>query len=152
MPLDPVLGTPPQDRVTGQFRAVVADNHAGLSAALDQGRQFTRDTATGDRRVRDRREAFPRDVIDHVENPEALAVGELIMDEIQRPARIGLCRDQDRGPCSDRLAPGLSLAHRQPFLAVEPIDPVDPRRLAFAAQQNEQAPVAEPPALVGEIP
>jgi len=50
---DPVLGTPPQARVTGQFRPVIADNHAGLSAALDQGRQFTRDTAPRDRRVRD---------------------------------------------------------------------------------------------------
>ena len=71
----PVLGTPPQDRVTGQFCAVVADNHAGLPAALDQGREITRDTASLDRGVRDCRKAFPGDVIDHVENPEAMAIG-----------------------------------------------------------------------------
>ena len=48
VPFDPVLGTPPQDRVTGQFRPIIADNHAGLSAALDQGRQFTRHAASRD--------------------------------------------------------------------------------------------------------
>lgn len=37
VPVDPVLGAPPQDRITGQFRPIVADNHAGLSTALDQG-------------------------------------------------------------------------------------------------------------------
>lgn len=147
-----MLGTPPQDRVAGQFGSVVTDNHAGLSAALDQGRQFTRDTAPRDRGVRDRGQAFTGDVVYNVEHAEALAVGELVMDEIQRPACIGPCLDQDRCPRSDRLAPRLPLAHRQPFFAVEPIDPIDPRGLALAAQQHEQAPVAEPPALVGQVP
>ena len=45
VPFDPVLGTPPQDGVGSQFRAVVADDHAGLAAAFDQSRQFTRHTA-----------------------------------------------------------------------------------------------------------
>ena len=35
---------------------------------------------------------------------------------------------------------GLSLADRETFFAVEPIDPVDPRRLALAAQQDEEPP------------
>jgi len=147
-----MLGTPPQDRVTGQLCPIIADNHTGLSAALDQGRQFTRDTAPRDGGIRDRREAFSGDVIDHVEHPEALAVGELVVDKIQRPACIGSRLDQNRGTRPDRLAPRLPLAHRQSFLAVEPIDTVDPRRLTLAAQQNEQAPVTEPPALVGQVP
>ncbi len=83
MPFDPVFGTPPQDRVTGQFGPVVADNYPRLSPALDQGRQSMRHTAARDRRVRDCREAFPSDVVDHVENPEALAVGELVVDKVQ---------------------------------------------------------------------
>ena len=83
VPFDPVLGTPPQDRVTGQLRPIVADNHAGFAAPLDQGRELTRDTAPRDRGVRDCREAFPGDVVDYVEHAEALAVGELVMDEIQ---------------------------------------------------------------------
>ncbi|GAA4218880.1 hypothetical protein GCM10022290_10040 [Sagittula marina] len=55
-------------------------------------------------------------------------------------ARIGAGFDQDRRPCPDRLAPGLPLAYRQAFFAVEPIDPVDAGRFAFAAKQNEQPP------------
>jgi hypothetical protein len=35
------------------------------------------------------------------------------------------------------------LADCQPFLAVEPVDAIDPRRLALAPQQDEQPPVAE---------
>ena len=83
VPFDPVLGTPPQDGVGGQFRAVVADNHSGLATAFDQGRQFTCHAAPRYRGVRYCRETFTGDVVDHVENPEALAIGELVMDEIQ---------------------------------------------------------------------
>ncbi len=151
VPFYPMLGAPPQDRVTGQFRPIIADNHFWLSAALDQRCQFTRHPAPRYRRVWDGSQAFARDVIDHVENAEALAVGELVMDEIQRPARIGPRLDQDRGPRPNSFAPSAPLAHRQPFLAVEPIDPVDPRGLTLAAQQDEQASVTEPPTLVGQI-
>lgn len=125
MPFDLVIGTPPQDRVTGQFRPVIADNHAGLSAALDQGRQFMRDTSPRDRGVRDRGQAFTGDVVYNIEHAEALAVGELVLGEIQRPACIGPRLDQDWCSRSNGLATRLPLAHRQPFLAIEPIDPVD---------------------------
>lgn len=41
---------------------------------------------------------------------------------------------------------GLSLAHWQPFLAKEPMDPVDTRRPALAAQEHEDPPIARPSA------
>ena len=151
MPFDPVLGTPPQDGVTGQFRPVIADYHARLSTALDQGCQLTRDTAPRDRGVRNRGETFTGDVVDHVEHAEALAIGELVMDEIERLACIGPRLDQDRGSRSDSLAPGLPLAHRKPFLAVKPIDPVDAGRLALTPQQHEEPPIAKPSAFVGQL-
>jgi len=102
-------------------------------------------------RSTDRREALLGDIVDDVAPPEALTVGELVMDEIQRPARIGPCLDQERRSRSDRLAPGLPFAHCQAFLAVEPIDPVNPRGLALAAQQHEKPPVAEPTTFVGQF-
>ena len=102
--------------------------------------------------VRDRREAFTGDVVDHVEHPEALAARKLVMDEIQRPARIGPSLDQDRGSRPDSLAPGLSLVHRQPLLAAKPIYPVDAGWLTLAAQQDEQVSITEPLTLVGQIP
>jgi hypothetical protein len=50
-----------------------------------------------------------------------------------------------------RAASSPALAHRQPFLAAEPVDAVLARRLALLPQQNEQPPIAEAPAGVGEI-
>jgi hypothetical protein len=126
----------PQDGVRGQFRAIVTNDRPGPSAAFDQGRQLARHPTPRDRGVRDCSEALPGDVVDNVEHPEALAVGELVVDEIERPARIGPRLDQDRRPCPDRLAACFAFAHRQPFLAVEPIDPVDAGRLTLAAQHD----------------
>lgn len=73
------------------------------------------------------------------------------MDEIQLPARIGLRFDEDRRAGSHRASSRPPLAHRQAFLAIEPVDAVDPGWLAVAAQKNEQPPTAETPALVGEV-
>jgi hypothetical protein len=45
----------------------------------------------------------------------------------------------------------MASAHRQPFLAIEPVDPVDAGGLALLAQQDKQSPIAEPPARIGQI-
>lgn len=89
------------------------DGHFKLTAALDQSREFARHSGPRDRGVRDRREALPGNVVDHVEHPETVAIGELVVDATPRPARIAQRLDQDRAPCSDRLIPGLPIAHRQ---------------------------------------
>jgi hypothetical protein len=44
------------------------------------------------------------------------------MDEIERPAGIHLCFDQDWRSCSDRSSPSLALADCQTFLPIKPID------------------------------
>jgi len=46
---------------------------------------------------------------------------------------------------------GAALLHRQPLLAVEPIDAVLARRLALAAQQDEQPAIAETAARVRQF-
>ena len=104
VPFDLVLGAPLQDRVRGQFRPVVRDDHSGLAAAFDQRRQLPRHAAARDGRVGYRRKAFARHVIDDIQHPEAPPAGELIMHEVERPAGVGPCLDQDRGPCPDGLA------------------------------------------------
>ncbi len=38
MPFDIMLGAPSQDRVRGQFSAIVRDDHPGFATPLDQGR------------------------------------------------------------------------------------------------------------------
>lgn len=107
MPFDLVLGAPLQDRVRGQFGAIVRDDqsHSGLAAAFDQRRQFPGLAAARDRGVRDCRKAFPGHVIDHVQHPEAPSAGELVMNEVQRPTGVCTGFDQDRGSCADGLAP-----------------------------------------------
>ena len=71
------------------------------------------------------RQTYARHIIDNVEDAEAPALGELVMDEVERPARVDLGLDQDRRARSDRFPPSLALADGQPFFAVEPIDAVD---------------------------
>ncbi len=56
---------------------------------------------------------------------------------------------EEMNPCC--APPTPSLAHRQAFFAIEPIDAVDPGRFAVLAQQDEQAPIAEALPCVGEI-
>ena len=82
----------------GELGPIVGDDHAGLAASFDQRRQFARHATAGDRRVGDRRQAFPRHVIDDIEDAEPPAAGELVVDKIQRPARVGVRLDQDRRP------------------------------------------------------
>ena len=123
----------------------------GLPRRCDQRRQLARHPPARDRGVGDRRQAFARHVVDDVEDAEPPAVGELVMDEVQRPARIRPRLDQDRRPRSNGPAAGAPLAHRKPFLAIEPVDAVDARGLALLPQQDEQPPIAKAPALVGEI-
>jgi hypothetical protein len=44
-------------------------------------------------------EAFTRDVVYDVEDATAPAVGELVVDEVERPACGGLSLDEDRCAC-----------------------------------------------------
>ena len=73
---------------------MIGNDHAWLAASGDQVRQLTSNAATGDRRVGDRGQAFARHVIDDVEHSEASAAGELVVHEVQRPARVCPCLHQ----------------------------------------------------------
>ena len=101
---------PAQHRVRGELGAVVGNDHSGLGARADELRQLTGNPFARDRGVGDCRQAFARDVIDNVEDAEAPALGELIMDEVERPTCIDLGLDQDRCACSDGSTPSFALA------------------------------------------
>ena len=150
MPDDLVVPREGEHGVRGELGPVVRDDHAGLAAPLDQRRQFARHAPPGDRGVGDRRQAFPRHVVDDVQNAEPPAAGELIVDEIHGPAGVGDRLDQYRRPRPHGAAPSAALTHREAFLPIQPIDAVDPRRFALLAQQDEQPPIAKALALIGE--
>jgi hypothetical protein len=123
-PLDPAFACPGENGVRGELRPVIGNDHARLAAPPDQRGEFTGDALARDRRVGDRRQTFPRHVVDNIEDAETPAAGELVMHEVQRPARIRLRLDEDRRPRSDSAAAGAALAHREPFLTIEPVDAV----------------------------
>jgi hypothetical protein len=120
-------------------------------APFDQRRQFPRHAPARDQGVRDRRQALPRHVIDDVQDAEPPAAGKLVMDEIHRPASVRLGFDQDRRPRPHGAPPSPSLAHRQAFFAIKPVDAVDARGSALLPQQDEQPTISKTLPLVGEI-
>jgi len=105
---------------------MIGHNHSWLAASLDDCHQFAGHAPSRDRRLRNGAQAFFGDVVDDVEDAEASAVGELVMDEVQRPARVGPRLDQDRGTDPQSFAASPPLADGEPFLAIKPVDPVDP--------------------------
>ena len=56
-------------------------------------------------------QALHGDVIDVGKDAEAATAGELVVDEIERPAGVRLGLDEDRGAGSYRLATSSALAH-----------------------------------------
>ncbi len=90
VPFDLMIDCPAEDRVRGELGAVVADNHSWLAARFDQHRQLAGDPFARDRGVGDRRQTFARHVVNDVENAEAPAKGELVVDEVERPACVDL--------------------------------------------------------------
>jgi hypothetical protein len=58
------------------------------------------------------------------------------VDEVQRPARVGPRLDQDRGTGPHSFAASPPPADGEPFLAIKPVDPVDPRWLSLPPQQT----------------
>ena len=125
MPIHTMILRPAQHRVRGELGAIVGNDHLRLAARADEHRQLACNSFARDRGVGNCRQTYARHIIDNVEDAEAPALGELVMDEVERPARVDLGLDQDRRARSDRFPPSLALADGQPFFAVEPIDAVD---------------------------
>ena len=97
---------------------MVGHDHSWLAASLDDCRQFAGDAATRDRCLRNGAQAFLGDVVDDVEDAEAPAVGELVVDEVQRPSGVGPRLDQDRGTGPHSFAASPPFADGEPLLAI----------------------------------
>ena len=110
VPCDAVLRSPAEVRVRGELRPIVRDDHPRFPPPFDQDAQFPRDPFPRDRRVGNRRETFARDVIDDVENPEPPSAGELILDEVERPARVAPDFDRHGRP-TVKTHPTTGLTH-----------------------------------------
>ena len=90
MPADAGRIRPAQDRVRGQLGAIVADDRVRASLApSNDAVEFPRRAPPGDRGVGDQRQTLPGAVVDNRQDPEAAAVGQLVVNEVQAPALVG---------------------------------------------------------------
>jgi hypothetical protein len=71
VPFDLVFFLPSQYGVRGELGAVVADDHAGAAAGLDDTVEFAHHTQAGERGIGDQGQAFPREVVDQGQDTEA---------------------------------------------------------------------------------
>ena len=98
--------------VRGELGAVVGDDHRRPAAAGDEGRELSRDPPARDRGVGDRGEALLGHVVDDVQDAEAPAAGELVVDEVDRPARV---RQRSAGAAAPaRRSPACGLVAAAP--------------------------------------
>src|SRR5260370_15542989 len=96
MPIHSMILRPAQHRVRGELGAIVGNYHLRLAARANEHRQLACNPFARDRGVGNCRQTYARHIIDNVEDAEAPALGELVMDEVERPARVDLALAPDR--------------------------------------------------------
>lgn len=73
VPFDAMILRPGRNGRGRQFRAVLTDDHGRTASPNDQRCPLTRDAASSDRGVKDRRQALAGDIVDLLEHTEAAA-------------------------------------------------------------------------------
>lgn len=84
----------------------------------------------------------PAVVVDDIQHPEAPAVGELVADEVERPALHRPLRNLRGDPIPPRQLAPLLRPHLQAFLDVEPVGPLAVRDQPLSPQQRVQPEIA----------
>jgi len=74
------------------------------------------------------------------------------VDEVDRPAGVRPCLDQDRRPHARRPLAALALADGQALPAVKPLRLLSIQNVALGAQQNVQPAITEPALLGRQLP
>jgi len=88
VPSDAAFLPPAQNGMRGELGAIVADDHQRPLASRDDGIEFARHPAAGDRGVDDQRQALAGEVVDNDQHPEAAAIGQHGGDKVEAPALI----------------------------------------------------------------
>jgi hypothetical protein len=148
VPFDPGLATLGQDGVGCQFGAIVRGDHPWPAPPCDKVGQLALYPLARYRGVGHRCQALASYIIDHVEHLEPAARHHLIMHEVQAPALVG--QRGCRAGANSAFA-ALSAAHRQAFLAIESLGLLAVEHVPIVQQQNVQAAIVEPAALMRQI-
>src|SRR5262249_28076061 len=80
------------------------------------------DARSWDRRLDEDARRAPRELIDHGEAAKAPAVGQVVGDEVHRPALVGLCHLREIHPRRRSETRTTFGPHEQSLALVEPID------------------------------
>ena len=99
------------------------------------------------------RQAFPGELVDHVEHAEAPSVVGAILDEVVGPDMVGMFRPKpDAGVlvAPEPAALGLLVRNLQPLAPPDPLDPFDVHHPAGSMQHRRDATIAVAAILDGE--
>lgn len=83
----PVL-LPFRDRIRGELGAVVRHYHARIAPHLGNPVQLPGNTHARQRRIGNRGQAFPAEVVDHVQDAEPAPLGKRVRHEVQAPPLV----------------------------------------------------------------
>jgi hypothetical protein len=121
----------------------------GLPRSMIRPVQLPRHPGARQRGVGHQRQAFARAFVDHGQDAEAAAIGELVRDEVERPAVIRRYRHHHRRPGPERPLAATTVTDREPLFPVEPEQFLVVDQIALPPEQNMQAPIAEATAHLG---
>src|SRR6266850_2536793 len=150
--LHAALVGPAIQRPTGEFRAVVGYYPFGQAPPSADLIEHARHALPGQRGIHLDGQTLAGEVIDHRQQPKPSPVGQLIADEIQRPALVGpLGRCRFLSPPPGRPL-SFAYAHLQVFLLVDAKDAFVVIAPTFAAQQYPQPSIPEASPLGRTLP
>ena len=131
---------------------MIADDEGRLAPPDDQGRQLACDSPSRDRGVHHGRQALLGDIVHHAEDAKSPVIGELVMDEVDRPSGVRHGQGDQRRPCAGGSLPSSSTSYGKPFLSVEPLRALPVDHVALSPEKHVQTAIAEPSSLGGEGP
>src|SRR5471032_891658 len=136
--MDTSLFSPCQRHTADVFRPVVAADHQRLAAPLNDLIERTYDTLGRQREVHLDTQTFPVEIVDHVKQPNAAPVAQLVVHEVHRPNLVDRRRNRQRQWAFAYQA----LARLYPQVQLQrPIDPIDalvvPLKALHVAQIQE---------------
>ena len=146
VPFDAGLLHPFQDRVTGQLRAVVRDDHLRAATLVDQTGEFPRNADTRQRDIDNRRQGLACEVIDDAERPEPPAIAQGVGDEVEAPSLVRPLGEVHRAAGADCALPAAPALHGETFLLVDPEHLLVVSAQPLAVEQNAQPAVTKPAA------
>ena len=152
VPLDAGLTDPSQDRMTGQLRPIVGDDHLRRTPLGDEAGQLPGDPHAGQGDIDDHGQGFPGKVIDNAERAEPAAIAEGIRHKVQAPSFIRLLRQEHGRTRTCRPLASASSLHGQSLLGIDPVDPLVIGTEALAVQQDTEPAITEPAAFTGQLP